>query len=74
MDNKIFEEIRKLVKDRFKKDIEMDTILSETGIDSLSLLDLVVDAESQYGIMISDDELIKIKTVSDIVQAIETKI
>ncbi len=74
MENKIFEEIKKLIKDRFNKNVELDTVLSELGIDSLSLLDLVVDAESQYGIQISDEELIKIKTVQDIVNAIKTKV
>ncbi len=74
MENKIFEEIKKLVKERFNKDVQLDTVLSETGIDSLSLLDLVVDAEKQYGIMISDDELIRIKTVQDIVDAIKDKV
>ncbi len=74
METKIFEEIKKLIKERFSKDVEMDTVLNETGIDSLSLLDLVVDAEGQYGIQITDEELISMKTIKDIVEAIATKV
>ncbi len=74
METKIFEEIKKLIKERFSKDVELDTVLNETGIDSLSLLDLVVDAESQHGIQITDEELISMKTVKDIVDAIAGKL
>ncbi len=74
MEEKILQEIKKLVKDRFNKEVNVDTVLSETGIDSLSLLDLVVDAESKYGVTISDEELIGMKTVQDIIDAIKTKV
>ncbi len=73
METKIFEQIKKIVKERFGKDIEISTVLNETGIDSLSLLDLVVDVESEYNITITDEELISMKTVDDIVKAISSK-
>ncbi len=74
METKIFEEIKKLIKERFSKDVELDTVLNETGIDSLSLLDLVVDTEKEYNITITDEELISMKTVQDIVDAISKKV
>ncbi len=74
METKIFEEIKKLIKERFNKEVELTTVLNETGIDSLSLLDLVVDTEQQYGITITDEELISMKTIQDIVDAISKKV
>ncbi len=74
MENKIFEEIKKVVKERFGKEVAIDTVLNETGIDSLSLLDLVVDVEAEYKITITDEELISMKTIDDIVKAIASKL
>ncbi len=74
MEEKVLKEIKKLIKSRFNKDVEMDTVLNETGIDSLSLLDLVIEAEKSYGVEITDDELITMKTISDVVKAIASKL
>lgn len=74
MENKVFEEIKKLIKDRFGKDVEINTVLNETGIDSLSLLDLVVEAEGIHNVKITDEELISMKTIKDVVVAISSKL
>lgn len=74
MENKIFEEIKKTIKSKFGKDVEMSTILAETGIDSLDLLDLVVETEEKHNIRITDDELLGMKTIEDIVKSISTKL
>ncbi len=74
MEAKVFEELKKLIKTRFSKDVELDTVLNETGIDSLSLLDLVVDAETQHGVTITDEELVAMKTIEDVVKAIASKL
>lgn len=74
MENKVFEEIKALIKKRFSKDVELTTVLSETGIDSLSLLDLVVEAEEKHDVTITDDELLGMKTIQDVVTAITSKL
>lgn len=74
MEAKVFEELKKLIKTRFSKDVELNTVLNETGIDSLSLLDLVVDAETQHGVTITDEELVAMKTIEDVVKAIASKL
>ncbi len=74
MENKVFEEIKKLIKTKFGKDVELETVLTETGIDSLDLLDLVVESESKHNVKIDDDELLNIKTIKDVVDAIASKL
>ncbi len=74
MEKQIFENIKKIIKERFGKNIEMNTVLNETGIDSLTLLDLVVDAEKEYDVKITDEELIEMKTIEDIVNSIASKL
>lgn len=74
MENKLFEEIKKVIKDKFNKEVKLDTILTETGIDSLDLLDLVVEVENNNNIKIDDEELLNIKTIKDIVKAIASKL
>lgn len=74
METKVFEEIKKLIKSRFNKDVELTTQLDQTGIDSLDLLDLVVEAEGKYGVTVTDEELVNMKTIEDVVKAISTKV
>ncbi len=74
METKVFEHIKKLMKERFSKDVELTTVLNETGIDSLTLLDLVVDAEKEHKVTITDEELIEMRTVEDVVKAIASKL
>ncbi len=71
---KVFEEVKKTIKAKFGKDITMETVLNETGIDSLDLLDLVVDLEESNNIKIDDSELMNLKTIKDVVEAISSKL
>ena len=74
MEEKIFKEIQKIIKSKFNKKVEINTKLDEIGLDSLDLLDLIVDAEAQHGIKIEDSELLEIKTIEDVVKSISSKI
>lgn len=67
-----FEEIKKgLVAKGAKGNITKESDLREIGIDSLDLMDSVVDLEQKLNIQLSDDTLMSIKTVNDIVVAVE---
>ncbi len=74
MEQKVFTELKKIIKERFKKDVELTTRFSETGIDSLTLLDLIVETEEIYNITISDEELVSMETMEDVVKAIASKL
>lgn len=74
MEQKVFEEIKKIIKAKFGKNVELKTVLTETGIDSLDLLDLIVEAENKHNVKIDDNELVNLKTIEDVVKSIASKL
>ncbi len=65
-----FEKLRAAIAKQL--DIAEDTIQPDSQLiedlkaDSLDVVELIMDLENEYGIEIPDDELPKIRTVSDI--------
>ncbi|PLV56782.1 acyl carrier protein [Thermotoga sp. SG1] len=49
-------------------------LIDDLGADSLDLVDLVMDFESEFGVKVDDADLEKISTVGDIVSYIEKKL
>ena len=71
MDNEqILKEIKTFLKD---KTITPSKILRDIGIDSLDLLDLILEVEDKFNIKIEDDELLKMETIQDVIDVIKTK-
>jgi len=69
---KHFEEIKNtLTKKGAKGPISKSSKFSEIGIDSLDLMDMIVDLESSLNITVSDEELTNIKTVEDLLNVID---
>lgn len=50
-----------------------ETELRSLGIDSLDLVEIVMDAEEEFNIQFSNDELNSFVTVNDVVNAIKSK-
>lgn len=48
-------------------------LMDDLGADSLDMVDLVMAFEDQFGVKISDQDLSKIKTVKDVVEAIKQR-
>ena len=70
----MFEKIAKYLSEQM--DISMDEITPDTtfeslGIDSLDTVEMVMDLEDQFGIMVEDDQIMKLRTVGDVVDYIE---
>ncbi|PZW01427.1 phosphopantetheine-binding protein [Metamycoplasma auris] len=65
----VFKKIRKLTK----KDFDIDTPIRGLNIDSLDLVILISELETNFNIEITDDELMKIKTIGDVLNIIEQK-
>lgn len=65
----ILKELRKFSN----KKISDDSNIKDLNIDSLDLLQLVVTLEKNMQISISDEELLSIKTVKDIINIINKK-
>ena len=59
----------------FKKvpveDIRMDTTFEELGLDSLDGLNLIFELEEEFDIVVPDDKVQSMKSVSEVVTGIE---
>lgn len=71
------EEIKKMINETFF--VDMDKITMESSlkddleIDSLDATSLVLDMEKKYNIKISNEELVKLVYVKDVVNLLEEK-
>jgi acyl carrier protein len=72
------DQVTRMVADALHIDVSLiqpDTRLREDlGIDSLTLLELVMKTENVFGITIEDAELVSIHRVSDVVAIIDRKL
>lgn len=62
-----------LVRDRVLKTVDPSVIhlgasLSELGVDSLDLVELVLELEGELGVTISDEEAERLHTVADVLR------
>jgi acyl carrier protein len=51
-----------------------DSVITELGIDSLSMMQIVGEMETELGIMIPDEDLVELRTVGDLVEKIEQRL
>lgn len=64
-------EIAKLLKNAgVKKQITLQTEFKDLGLDSLDLMELVINAESKYNLRVPDHKLMDIKTVDDLIKVL----
>ncbi|AGR42435.1 phosphopantetheine-binding protein [Spiroplasma diminutum] len=67
-----FEEIKKaLISKGAKGAITNGTEFKTMGLDSLDLMDMIITLEERLNITISDDDLLSINKVSDLLEVIE---
>ena len=70
-----FEKIKNILCDEFEieeDEISLDSaLLSDLGLDSIDLYDLVMSVEDTFEMELPDEELEKISTVGDLVKFIE---
>lgn len=57
-------------KDKINADSK---IIEDLGADSLDMVEMLMTLEDEFGISISDEEAVNLKTVADIVNYIEKK-
>ena len=71
----MFEDVKKVIAEQLSVDedkITMDTSLVEDlKADSLDIVEMVMELESEFDVEIPDDELAQMKTVKDVVDYIE---
>lgn len=73
-----FEKVKEIIMDTISCDMEKITldarINEDLGADSLDAVELNMALEDAFEISISDEELVAMKTVSDIVKFIDSKV
>lgn len=73
----MLEQLKELIceyADVKKEDITEETnIRTDLALDSLSLLNLAVAIESEFGLEVSDEDAMKLETVANVMELIESK-
>ena len=71
----VLEKVKTILSNQFEVDV--DTITAETnviedlGADSLDVVDMLMSLEDEFDVEIPDEEIEKMRTVSDVVSYIE---
>lgn len=69
-----FDKIKDRLSSKLKgKELTKESSFKELGIDSLDLVDLVFELEEEIGCEFEDSELVKLSTVQDLLDLIESK-
>ncbi|MBN0919313.1 acyl carrier protein [[Mycoplasma] gypis] len=69
IETKVVAELSKMTKNK----VHATSLIQNLGIDSLDLIQAVTKLEKEYNIFFTDEELLSIKTVSDITTKIIDK-
>lgn len=70
----MFKVVAARVDKREFPNVDGKSVITELGIDSLSMMQIVGEMESELGIMIPDEDLVELVTVGDLVKKIETRL
>ena len=54
--------------------VNSDSVITDLGIDSLSMMQIVGEMETELGIMIPDEDLVELTTVGDLVKKVEERV
>ena len=72
----IFETVRSMIAKQLKADeasITPETrLVEDLKADSANVMVMIMDLEDKFGIMVEDDQIMKMKTVGDVVAYIES--
>ena len=71
--NLVNEVLANFVKIAKGKEVTLESNVKELGLDSLDIVDLLMDMEEKYDIEFENEEMMAFQVVSDIVSAIEKK-
>ena len=54
--------------------VTMGSVITELGIDSLSMMQIVGEMETELGVMIPDEDLVELVTVGDLCGKVEARL
>ena len=71
----IFEAVKSMIAKQLKVDEAAITaesrLIEDLKADSANVMVMIMDLEDKYGIMVEDDQIMKLKTVGDVARYIE---
>ncbi|MFO0548903.1 MAG: phosphopantetheine-binding protein [Polyangiaceae bacterium] len=70
----VFKTVAARVDKRGFDHVTKASVITELGIDSLSMMQIVGEMESELGVMIPDEDLVEIRTVGDLVSKVEARV
>jgi acyl carrier protein len=70
----LFKQVATEVDKREFKDVTGESVITELGIDSLSMMQVVGEMELRLNIMIPDEDLVELVTVADLVKVVERRL
>lgn len=69
--NEVLANFQKIAKN---KEVTLESNVKELGLDSLDIVDLLMDMEEKYNIEFENEEMTELVTVNDVIKAIESKL
>ncbi len=73
----ILNDIKTIIKNKqikIKSNTDLNTNIADLNIDSIDFIDIIIDIEEKYNIQIEDEKLTNIKSINDLIKAIEEKL
>ena len=71
----VFEDVKAMIAKQLKADpatITRETrLVEDLKADSANVMVMIMDLEDKFGIMVEDDQIMKMKTVGDVVDYVE---
>ena len=71
----VFENVKKMIAKQLKVDeasiTENSRLIEDLKADSANIMVMIMALEDEYGITVEDDQIMKLKTVGDVVAYIE---
>jgi acyl carrier protein len=70
----LFKTVAARVDKREFPNVTKSSVITELGIDSLSMMQIVGEMETELDVMIPDEDLVELVTVGDLVNKVEARL
>jgi len=70
----MFKSVAARVDKREFPNVTRESVITELGIDSLSMMQIVGEMETELGVMIPDEDLVELITVGDLCKKVESRL
>lgn len=70
----MFKTVAERVDKKSFEEVTRDSVITDLGVDSLSMMQIVGEMETELDIQIPDEDLVEIITVGDLCSKVETRL